>query len=70
MDVLEAGTSQLIVTHPDELVCEETSKMLRHDDIGRLLVVDHADHGRALGYLSRSGVMAARPRGFNDETFA
>jgi len=40
--------------------------MLRYD-IGRLPVVDRADHGRALGYLSRSAVMAARLRGFNDE---
>jgi len=60
------ATGQLIVTHPDELVSEAASKMLRHD-IGRQPVVDRADHGRALGYLSRSGVMAARLRGFNDE---
>lgn len=38
-----------------------------HGDIGRLPVVDRADHGRALGYLSRSAVMTARLRGFNDE---
>jgi H+/Cl- antiporter ClcA len=66
MDVLEAGTSKLIVTYPDELVSQAASKMLRYD-IGRLPVVDRADHGRAVGYLSRSGVMAARLRGFNDE---
>jgi CIC family chloride channel protein len=66
MDVLEAGTSKLIVTYPDEIVSEAASKMLRYD-IGRLPVVDRADHRRAVGYLSRSGVMAARLRGFNDE---
>lgn len=66
MDVLEAGTSSLIVTHPDELVSEAAAKMLRHD-VGRLPVVDRGDHGKAVGYLSRSGVMAARLRGFNDE---
>jgi chloride channel protein, CIC family len=65
-DVLEAGTSKLIVTHPDELVSEAAAKMLRYD-VGRLPVVDRADHGKAVGYLSRSGVMAARLRGFNDE---
>jgi H+/Cl- antiporter ClcA len=66
MGVLEAGTSNLIVTHPDELVSEAAAKMLRYD-VGRLPVVDRADHGKAVGYLSRSGVMAARLRGFNDE---
>jgi CBS domain-containing protein len=66
MDVLEAGSSRLIVTHPDELVSEAASKMLRYD-IGRLPVVDRADHRKAIGYLSRSGVMAARLRGFRDE---
>jgi CIC family chloride channel protein len=66
MDVLEAGTSKLIVTHPDELISEAASKMLRYG-IGRLPVVDRADHRKALGYLSRSGVMAARLRGFHDE---
>jgi CBS domain-containing protein len=66
MDVLEAGTSKLIVTHPDELVSEAASKMLRYD-VGRLPVVERADHGQAVGYLSRSGVMAARLRRFQDE---
>jgi chloride channel protein, CIC family len=66
VDVLEAGTNRLIVTHPDELVSEAAAKMLRHD-IGRLPVVDRAEPRKALGYLSRSGVMAARLRGFNDE---
>jgi chloride channel protein, CIC family len=66
MDVLEGGTSKLIVTYPDELVSEAASKMLRYD-IGRLPVVDRADHARAVGYLSRSGVMAARLRRFQDE---
>jgi CBS domain-containing protein len=66
MDVLEAGSGRLIVTHPDELVSEAASKMLRYD-IGRLPVVDRADPRKAIGYLSRSGVMAARLRGFRDE---
>jgi H+/Cl- antiporter ClcA len=66
VDVLEAGTNRLIVTHPDELVSEAAAKMLRYD-IGRLPVVDRAEPRKALGYLSRGGVMAARLRGFNDE---
>ena len=66
MKVMEAGSSKLIVAHPDELVSEAASKMLRYN-IGRLPVVDRDDHSKALGYLGRSGVMAARLRGFHDE---
>ncbi|MFZ0773360.1 MAG: chloride channel protein [Candidatus Sulfotelmatobacter sp.] len=66
MTVLEAGISQLIVTYPDELVAEAAAKMLRYD-IGRLPVVDRSDHRKAVGYLGRSSVMAARLRQFQDE---
>jgi chloride channel protein, CIC family len=66
MTVQEAGTARLVVTHPEELVSEAASKMLRYD-IGRLPVVDRADHRKAIGYLGRSGVMAARLRRFQDE---
>jgi len=66
MSVLEVGSSRLIVTYPDELVSEAASKMLRYD-IGRLPVVDRADQSKTVGYLNRSGVMAARLRGFHDE---
>jgi CIC family chloride channel protein len=66
MDVLQAGTSRLIVTHPDELVSQAAAKMLRYD-IGRLPVVDRSDHRKAVGYLGRSSVMAARLRQFQDE---
>jgi CBS domain-containing protein len=66
VDVQEAGTSKLVVTYPDELVSVAASKMLRFA-IGRLPVVDRADPRKAVGYLSRGGVMAARLRGINDE---
>jgi H+/Cl- antiporter ClcA/CBS domain-containing protein len=66
MTVQEAGSTRLVVTHPDELVSEAASKMLRND-IGRLPVVDRADHRKLVGYLGRSGVMAARLRRFQDE---
>jgi len=66
MNVMEAGSSKLIVAHPDELVSEAASKMLRYN-IGRLPVVGRGDHSKAVGYLGRSGVMAARLRGFHDE---
>jgi CIC family chloride channel protein len=66
MTIQEAGATRLVVTHPDELVSEAASKMLRND-IGRLPVVDRSDHRKAVGYLERSGVMAARLRRFQDE---
>ncbi len=66
MTVQQAGTTQLVVTHPDELVSEAAAKMLRYD-IGRLPVVDRTDLRKAVGYLGRSGVMAARLRRFQDE---
>jgi len=66
MTIQEAGATRLVVTHPDELVSEAASKMLRND-IGRLPVVDRSDHRKAVGYLGRSGVMAARLRRFQDE---
>jgi len=66
MTVQEAGSTRLVVTHPDELVSEAAAKMLRND-IGRLPVVDRADHRKVVGYLGRGGVMAARLRRFQDE---
>src|SRR5271165_1124611 len=66
MTVQEAGSTRLVVTHPDELVSEAAAKMLRFD-VGRLPVVDRADHRKVVGYLGRGGVMAARLRRFHDE---
>src|SRR5271166_5673977 len=66
MTVQEAGSTRLVVTHPDEVVSEAAAKML-HNDIGRLPVVERADHRKAVGYLGRSGVMAARLRRLHDE---
>jgi CBS domain-containing protein len=66
MTVQEAGNTQLVVAYPDELISDAAAKMLRHN-IGRLPVVDRADPRKAIGYLGRSGVMAARLRRFQDE---
>jgi chloride channel protein, CIC family len=59
MSVLEAGSSDMVVTYPDEILHEASIKMLRHN-IGRLPVVDRNDPRRVLGYLGRPGIMAAR----------
>lgn len=55
MTVLGAGSRDLIVTHPDEVLQEAVVKMLRAD-IGRLPVVDRNDPRRLVGYLGRPGV--------------
>jgi predicted transcriptional regulator len=57
VSVLEAGSTNLIVTYPDELLEEAVDKMVRYD-IGRLPLVERADRTRLLGYLGRSGIAA------------
>lgn len=64
--VLDAGSRQLIVSHPDELLHEAVTKMLRND-IGRLPVVPREDPRRLVGYLGRASVMAARLRRLEEE---
>ncbi|HET7376175.1 MAG TPA: chloride channel protein, partial [Anaerolineae bacterium] len=64
--VLDAGSDNLIVTHPDEPVHDAINKMLQYD-IGRLPVVDRNDPQRMIGYLGRSGVMQARLRRLEEE---
>jgi chloride channel protein, CIC family len=66
MSVLEAGSRRLVVTYPDEVLHEASSKMLRNY-IGRLPVVDRKDPTRVVGYLGRPGVMAARLRRLEEE---
>jgi CBS domain-containing protein len=64
--VEEAGSMKLVVTYPDELVSEAAAKML-HRDVGRLPVVDRNDERKAVGYLGRAAVLAARSRRLHDE---
>jgi CIC family chloride channel protein len=66
MTAQEAGKTHLVVTYPDELISEAAAKMLRFD-IGRLPVVDRADDRNIVGYLGRSGILAARLRRLHDE---
>jgi H+/Cl- antiporter ClcA/CBS domain-containing protein len=66
MTVLEAGSRDLIVTHPDEPVHDAVTRMVRHD-IGRLPVVSREDPRRLVGYLGRAGVIAARQRQVEEE---
>jgi H+/Cl- antiporter ClcA len=66
MSVLEAGSTHLVVTFPDELVSEAAQKMLQFE-IGRMPVVARGDERTVLGYLPRAGILAARLRRFRDE---
>jgi H+/Cl- antiporter ClcA len=66
LTVLEAGSKDLVVAFPDEMISEASDKMLRNA-IGRLPVVERDDPCKLLGYLGRNGVMAARLRRLHEE---
>jgi CBS domain-containing protein len=66
MNVVDAGTRDVIVTYPNESLHEASAKMLRND-IGRLPVVESGNSGRVVGYLGRPGIMAARLRRLDEE---
>jgi CBS domain-containing protein len=66
MTVLDAASRDLVVTYPDESLHAAAANMLRHN-IGRLPVVDRNQPQRVVGYLDRSGIMAARLRRLDEE---
>jgi chloride channel protein, CIC family len=66
LTVADAGSTELIVTHPDEPLHVALRKMLR-EDIGRLPVVDRKDPTRAVGYLGRAAILSARLRLHEEE---
>jgi CBS domain-containing protein len=66
MTVLDAGSSNVIVTYPDEVLHEAAAKMLRNN-VGRLPVVDRNDPRKIVGYLGRKGILAARMHALEDE---
>ncbi len=51
--VLDAGSRQLLVCHPDEVLYDAAARMLRAD-VGRMPVVSREDAKVAVGYLGRS----------------
>ena len=59
LTVFEAGSRNLIVTYPDEILYEAIEKMIRND-IGRLPVVSRENSREVVGYLGRAAVMTAR----------
>ena len=64
--VLEAGTRNLILAYPDEILGEAIARMVRND-IGRLPVVERHNPGKLIGYLGRASVMTARLRRLEEE---
>ena len=66
LSVLDAGTRNVLVTYPEELLHEASNTMLRHN-IGRLPVVDPTNPRRVIGYLGRAGIMAASHRRMEEE---
>jgi chloride channel protein, CIC family len=64
--VIEAGSHDLIVSFPDEVLHEAATKMLRNN-IGRLPVVSRRDSYRIVGYLGRSNLMAGHLRQLQEE---
>ena len=64
--VIEAGSHDLIVSFPDEVLHEAAAKMLRNN-IGRLPVVSRQDSHRIVGYVGRSNLMAAHLRQLEEE---
>ena len=64
--VLDAGTRNPIVAYDDDLIRDAVARMLSNG-IGRLPVVARDDPSRLVGYLGRSGVVAARQRLLDDE---
>ena len=64
--VLDAGTRSPVVAFEDEPIADAVARMLDRD-IGRLPVVDRGEPTRLIGYLGRSGVLAARQKLLEEE---
>jgi H+/Cl- antiporter ClcA/predicted transcriptional regulator len=67
MAVLEAGSQQLIVAYPDELVHDAMYRMLQRD-IGRLPVVSRENRQQMIGYFNRSSLLGAWTRQMEEES--
>ena len=64
--VVEAGSQNLIIAFPDEILHDAVTRMVRHD-IGRLPVVRRDNPRQVVGYLGRASVMTARLRRHEEE---
>ena len=66
MSVLKAGSSNPVVTYPNEVLYDAAARMLR-SNIGRLPVASWEEPGKPVGYLGRSQIMAARMKRLDEE---
>ncbi len=66
LTVAEAGSTDLIVAHPDEPLHAALTKMLR-EDVGRLPVVNRDNPGQIVGYLGRAAILSARMKLHDEE---
>jgi predicted transcriptional regulator len=66
MTVLDAGSTELAVTFPDEPLQVALTKMLERG-VGRLPVVDRANPSRVVGYLGRAAILSARMKIHEEE---
>jgi len=65
--VAEAGSSDLVVTFPDEPLQKALATMLTHD-VGRLPVVTRDNRKNVVGYLGRAAILSARMKLHEEET--
>lgn len=66
LTVLEAGAHPPVTAFADESIYQAATRMLKRN-IGRLPVVERDDPSRLIGYLGRSGILAARMRLLEEE---
>lgn len=66
MTVAEAGSTNLTVAFPDELLHSALTKMLNRG-VGRLPVVERENQTKVVGYLGRAAILSARMKIHEEE---
>ena len=66
-DVIDAGSRELILAYPDEVLSSAVARMVANN-IGRLPVVSREDPHRLLGYLGRPAILSARLQRLHEES--
>ncbi len=64
--VHDAATGDVVVAYPEDTLHDAIAKMLKRN-IGRLAVVDASNPRRAIGYIGRADILAARLRWHEEE---
>lgn len=68
LSVAEAGTKEVLVAHPNDLVTDVVNLMVLKN-IGRVPVVKQEDPKQVVGYLGRAQIIAGRSRNIREERF-